>query len=483
VLVRPRSRPLAALEAKFDGGVDAALEGLSERQRLVLVVDQFEELFVACTDEPERAASVDALVTAVADPDRRAIVVLGVRADFYGRCAAHPELADLLSGRTVLPRPMTRAALERAIGEPARRGGLEVEPALTDALAGEVADALGGLPLLSSTLLELWKRRDGTRLTLAAYRETGGVEASVSRLAEGACAALDERERAAAGRVLLRLAGEEKRTLVGRQLPLDRATAADGQSRQCRAGARMHCCVTGRGSAAGSRRTPTAADCTDTSCTGRASGTQAGATRPSSTPAHAWRRHWCGRRAIPRRSTRSSARSCTPRARNRIANRRASPWCVRHRLGHRAVLRLRMTTTVTTAARAQGAASLRFDIVGLYRVPPVVAREAKRAALARPEIRPGLSRQRSRRADAVRLVEVEVEVVEARVAAVPTFSHPVGRCVRSSASRHRPVRGDRWRARVCARWAASVQRGLCTSSGRPGAGWCGRAAAERDRVV
>ena len=241
VFVRPGSRPLGALEAKLDGDVGAALEGLSERQRLILVVDQFEELFAACSDEPERAAFVDALVTAATDPDRRAIVVLGVRADFYGRCAAYPELAELLSGRTVLLRPMTRDELKRAIAEPARRGGLEVEPALTDALAGEVADALGGLPLLSSTLLELWERRDGERLTLASYRETGGVEASVARLAEGAYAALDERERTAARRVLLRLAGEEDGSLVGRQLPL-----GDFDARKDPTAARVLSVLTGR---------------------------------------------------------------------------------------------------------------------------------------------------------------------------------------------------------------------------------------------
>jgi WD40 repeat protein/DNA-binding SARP family transcriptional activator/energy-coupling factor transporter ATP-binding protein EcfA2 len=220
VLVRPGSRPLDALERKLDGSVAHALAGLAEHQRLLIVVDQFEEIFVACADERRRDAFVEALTEAAGDPERRAVVVLGVRADFYGRCAAYPELAELLSGRSVLLRPMTRHELKRTIYEPAGRSGLEVEPELAEALARDVARTASGLPLLSSTLLELWRRRDRSRLTLAAYQQTGGVEASVARLAEAAYAMLDERERATARKILLRLAGEEDGALVGRRLPL-----------------------------------------------------------------------------------------------------------------------------------------------------------------------------------------------------------------------------------------------------------------------
>ena len=220
VLVRPGPRPLEMLERKLEGSVRHALAGLAEQQRLSIVVDQFEEIFVAGADEGERRAFVRALAEAGGDAERRALVVLGLRADFYGRCAAYPDLAELMSGRSVLLRPMTSRELERAIREPARRSGLEVDLELTGALARDVVRTPSGLPLLSSTLLELWRRRDGSRLTLAAYRETGGMEASVARLAEGAYATLDDRERATARKILLRLAGEEGSALVGRRLPL-----------------------------------------------------------------------------------------------------------------------------------------------------------------------------------------------------------------------------------------------------------------------
>ena len=103
---------------------------------------------------------------------------------------------------------MRRHELRRAIELPARRAGLRVDPELVDALIADVEHAPGALPLLSTTLLELWQQRDGRRLTLAAYERTGGVLGAVARLAEGAYERLDPADRDAARRILLRLAGE-----------------------------------------------------------------------------------------------------------------------------------------------------------------------------------------------------------------------------------------------------------------------------------
>ena len=136
----------------------------------MLVVDQFEEVFVACRDEAEREAFLDALVEGAADPDERLVVVLAIRADFYGRCAEHAELSTLVSANQVLVGPMRRDELRRAIELPARRAGLRVEPRLVAALVGDVAGEPGGLPLLSAALLELWQRRDGRTLRLPSLR-------------------------------------------------------------------------------------------------------------------------------------------------------------------------------------------------------------------------------------------------------------------------------------------------------------------------
>ena len=177
-LLRPGEHPMRALE---EVTADASREG-----RLVVAVDQFEELFTACRDEPERAAFVDALVTHARDPRGRAIVLVAIRADFYGRCGAYPELSRLLGANHVLVGPMHRDELRRAIELPARRAGLHVEPDLVDALIADVQGEPGALPLLSTSLLELWQHRDGRTLRLSAYSQAGGVHGAVARLAERA---------------------------------------------------------------------------------------------------------------------------------------------------------------------------------------------------------------------------------------------------------------------------------------------------------
>ncbi len=103
---------------------------------------------------------------------------------------------------------MRRDELRSAIELPARHAGLEVEPDLTHALIDDVEGEPGALPLLSTCLLELWQRRDGRVLRLAAYQESGGVHAAVARLAERAYGRLDADGQRMARGVLLRLAGE-----------------------------------------------------------------------------------------------------------------------------------------------------------------------------------------------------------------------------------------------------------------------------------
>ena len=127
-------------------------------------------------------------------------MLVAVRADFYGHCAAYPELWRLLGANHVLVGPMRRDELRRAIELPARRAGLRVEPELADALVADVAGEPGALPLLSSSLLELWQRRDGHRLRLDAYDQAGGVRGAVARLAERAYERLDHERREVARR-------------------------------------------------------------------------------------------------------------------------------------------------------------------------------------------------------------------------------------------------------------------------------------------
>lgn len=186
-------RPGDELDARRDG-------------RVVLVVDQLEEIFTLCSDEDERERFLGTLVRLVRDAARRTLVVVSLRADFYGRCADYPALAELLSRNHVLVGAMDRSDLWRAIEVPASRAGLEIDRGLVESLVADVVGEPGGLPLLSTTLLELWRRRDGAKLTLDAYRRTGGVRGAVARLAEVAYAELSPAEQETARRVFLRLA-------------------------------------------------------------------------------------------------------------------------------------------------------------------------------------------------------------------------------------------------------------------------------------
>ena len=210
LLMRPGEHPCDELE-RATAGV---------RGRFVLAVDQFEELFTACRDEPERSRFA-ARLSGLAQGGDGASVVVALRADFYGRCAAYPELARLLAANHVLVGAMRHVELRSAIVDPAERAGLVVEPELADALVADVEHQPGALPLLSTALLELWQRRDGTRLRLATYEETGGVLGAVARLAEDAFGRLDPAQQGVARTVLLRLAEVEPEGGVERRrLPL-----------------------------------------------------------------------------------------------------------------------------------------------------------------------------------------------------------------------------------------------------------------------
>jgi WD40 repeat protein len=220
LILRPGEHPSAELQRALEGEpTTRVLQRLSPGERIVIAVDQLEELFTVCDLEEERAALLKQLVMAARDGERRALVVCSLRADFYGRLASYPAFAELLSASHVLVAPMGRDELARAIEQPAARVGLEAERALVDALVSDVAGEPGGLPLLSTTLLELWRTHDGGALRYERYRASGGVRGAVARLAEAAYTQLDEAEQRIARSMMLRLAADQEGVLVRRRVP------------------------------------------------------------------------------------------------------------------------------------------------------------------------------------------------------------------------------------------------------------------------
>ncbi|WP_181809426.1 ATP-binding protein, partial [Streptomyces shenzhenensis] len=144
--------------------------------RPVVIVDQFEETFTLGSDETARRTFVQLLHSAStpAAPGERApaLVVLGIRADFYEQCLGYPELADALQHRHMVLGPLSTAELREAVTGPAKAVGLELEPGLAELIVREVsadgprgAHDAGILPLLSHALLATWQRRKAGRLT------------------------------------------------------------------------------------------------------------------------------------------------------------------------------------------------------------------------------------------------------------------------------------------------------------------------------
>ncbi|WP_344306556.1 hypothetical protein [Fodinicola feengrottensis] len=172
---------------------------------VLIVVDQFEELFTLCPDKQERERFVDCLLYVVKAPTSRVRVVIGVRTDFFTHCVSHQPLAEALQDAQLLVTPLTADQLRQVTTRPATLAGYVVEGAL---LARVVADSVGQpavLPLVSHALLETWRRRRGNTLTLAGYEAAGGIVHAVAQTADAVYRDLDAAQRKLAKDLFLRL--------------------------------------------------------------------------------------------------------------------------------------------------------------------------------------------------------------------------------------------------------------------------------------
>ena len=218
-----------------------ALKHIAEESgaaHVLLVVDQFEELFTLCRSEAEQAAFVDNLLTAALQPDGVAIIIIVLRADFYAHCARFDLLRQALSRHQEYIGSMTARELRCAIEEPAQRGHWELEQGLVDLLlhdvgadAGQVPEP-GALPLLSHALLTTWQRRRARRLTISGYIASGGIRGSIAETAEAVFQdQLEPEQRVIARQVFLRLTelGDETTTAdTRRRVSFDELTSKPG---------------------------------------------------------------------------------------------------------------------------------------------------------------------------------------------------------------------------------------------------------------
>jgi len=152
--------------------------------RFVVLADQFEEIFTLCNDEALRRALIENLLHAATVVGGPVVVLLTMRVDFLGKCAADHDLAAALSDGQELVGPMSKDELRLAIERPADLAGCTLEQGLTDLLLQDVQGQAGALPLLEYTLLELWRERLGKRLTIAAYNGMGKVQGALEHRAD-----------------------------------------------------------------------------------------------------------------------------------------------------------------------------------------------------------------------------------------------------------------------------------------------------------
>jgi serine/threonine protein kinase/DNA-binding SARP family transcriptional activator len=195
-----------AIRSDLDAGESpaAVIERVAPGSRVVIAIDQLEELFTLARAE-DAEAFLAALAASVTAKDSSLKVIASIRADFFAYPVASPSFGTISGPATVTIGPMRAEQIAAAISEPARLSGVEVEPALIAELTADAAGRPGSLPLMQFALTRAWDERSGSTLTLEDYERLGGLTGTLVRSAETVWASLGASERDAARRLLSRL--------------------------------------------------------------------------------------------------------------------------------------------------------------------------------------------------------------------------------------------------------------------------------------
>ncbi|WP_138502117.1 pentapeptide repeat-containing protein [Nostoc sp. PA-18-2419] len=179
----------------------------SKTQRVVLVVDQFEEAFTQCQDITKRQQFFECVLGALQRDDNKLCLIITMRADFFGKCLEqeYGGLANKIQKHLVTVTPMNREELKTAITKPAQQVNLEIEPELVFEMIADVENSLGSLPLLQYTLTQLWQQRTQEKLTLIAYSRLGRVRGTLQIRATEVYKSLSPEEQQATKRIFLEL--------------------------------------------------------------------------------------------------------------------------------------------------------------------------------------------------------------------------------------------------------------------------------------
>jgi signal transduction histidine kinase len=183
------------------------IERMSGSERLLLVIDQFEEVFTVCPKEEERRRFIELLTQVAEIPDSRLAIVTTMRADFLEPCLSYESLSRLIQNEAVYMPPLIGAQLEEAIASPTKLQGYQLENGLLGAILQDVGQEKGCLPLLQFALTELWEQRDRQthKLTLAKYNHLDGVIGALNRHAEQIYHSFTEQQQDWVKRIFLKL--------------------------------------------------------------------------------------------------------------------------------------------------------------------------------------------------------------------------------------------------------------------------------------
>ena len=236
ISMTPTARPLTELAEKLAalGGRDPGtvrqtladapgeahllLSEITQAAPLVLIIDQFEEVFANGGEDGrlERTAFIGAVCAAATQPagsrsEPPARLVIAVRGDYWDRCAAYPQLVRAMEQAQLVLGPMPEARLRRAIAGPAEVSGLRLDSVLIDAIVADVRAAGGEhdggvLPRLSQAMMATWERREDSRLTAEGYDRSGRVARAIEVSAETVYGGLPEDQQAIARDVFRQLA-------------------------------------------------------------------------------------------------------------------------------------------------------------------------------------------------------------------------------------------------------------------------------------
>ena len=206
VAVNPPASLLSQLNEDERGLARAVKRVLpGSESELLLVIDQFEEVFTLVEDEATRAHFLNSLLAISEDARSRMKIVLTMRADFYDRPLLYPNFGELVRQSTEVVLPLSPDELALAIDSPARRVGLYLEDGLTSAIIRDIGEQPGALPLLQHALSELYERRDGRTMTMQAYESSGRVAGALARRADELYDGLDKTGERLARHLFLRL--------------------------------------------------------------------------------------------------------------------------------------------------------------------------------------------------------------------------------------------------------------------------------------